>query len=72
MTWARGTHESPQGTISVHWQTDGDQFRIIADIPAATTARITFPDGTVHEAGPGRFDQTAGLPASLITASAAR
>lgn len=72
MTWARGTHDGPQGEIAVEWRIDGDGIRIVADIPAGTTARIVFPDGETHVAEQGRFDQTAGLPASLITAVASR
>jgi alpha-L-rhamnosidase len=55
VTWARGSHETPNGTISVHWQLDGDELRIDADIPADTSARILFPDGSEYTAGPGRF-----------------
>ncbi|MDE0546692.1 family 78 glycoside hydrolase catalytic domain [Microbacterium sp. C7(2022)] len=64
MTWARGTHAGPQGEIAVEWRIDGDSIRITADIPAGTTARVIFPDGTEHQALPGRFDRSAGLPAS--------
>ncbi|YCK81318.1 glycoside hydrolase family 78 protein [Arthrobacter sp. D3-18] len=63
ITWAKGTHESPHGTIRVHWQLDGDDLRIDADIPAETEARIVFPDGSEHRAGPGRFRATAHLTA---------
>lgn len=55
LTWAHGSHETPNGTIRVHWQLDGDELRIDADIPADTTARIVFPDGSGYTAGPGRF-----------------
>ncbi|WP_314325103.1 family 78 glycoside hydrolase catalytic domain [Paenarthrobacter ilicis] len=63
ITWAKGTHESPHGTIRVHWQLDGDTLRIDADIPAGTEARIVFPDRSEHLAGPGRFRASA--PASV-------
>jgi alpha-L-rhamnosidase len=66
MTWARGAHDGPQGEIAVEWRIEGDSIRIAADIPAGTTARIVFPDGTVHAAGPGRFDQISALPASTL------
>lgn len=72
MTWARGTHDGPQGEIAVDWRIEGDSIRIVADIPAGTTARIIFPDGETHLVGPGRFDKTAGLPASLHSAVATR
>ncbi|MDR7159858.1 family 78 glycoside hydrolase catalytic domain [Arthrobacter sp. BE255] len=66
LTWARGSHETPNGTIAVHWQLDGDELRIDADIPADTAARIVFPDGSEHRAGPGRFRGV--RPVSLETA----
>jgi alpha-L-rhamnosidase len=57
--WARGTHESPQGTIAVEWRTTGDILTITVDVPPATTARIVFPDGTVEgPVAPGRFSAT--------------
>ncbi|MDH6493203.1 family 78 glycoside hydrolase catalytic domain [Streptomyces sp. SAI-127] len=57
--WARGTHESPQGTIAVEWRTTGDTLTITVDVPPATTARVVFPDGTIEEpVGPGRFSAT--------------
>lgn len=55
LTWAHGSHETPNGTIRVHWQLDGEELRIDADIPSDTTARIVFPDGSGYTAGPGRF-----------------
>lgn len=58
MTWARGAHDGPQGRIAVEWRIEGDGIRITAEIPAGTTARIIFPDGTTHTTGPGRFDKT--------------
>ncbi|MFC8519369.1 family 78 glycoside hydrolase catalytic domain [Streptomyces sp. NPDC057257] len=57
--WARGTHESPQGTIAVEWRTTGELFTITVDVPPATTARVVFPDGTIVEpASCGRFSAT--------------
>lgn len=63
LTWARGTHESPQGTIRVEWSIDSRGMRIVADIPAGTRARIVYPGGAEFTAGSGRFDATVGLPA---------
>ncbi|WP_240720918.1 alpha-L-rhamnosidase [Pseudarthrobacter sp. NamE2] len=62
LTWARGSHETPNGTINVHWQLNGDELCIDADIPANTVARIIFPDGTEHAAGPGRFRAASTFP----------
>lgn len=55
LSWAEGSHESPNGTITVNWRHEGGELLIDAEIPAATTARIRFPDGTEFHAGPGRF-----------------
>ncbi|MFF0157302.1 family 78 glycoside hydrolase catalytic domain [Streptomyces sp. NPDC005263] len=57
--WARGTHDSPQGTIAVEWRTTGDRLAVTVDVPPATTARILFPDGTaVEPPGCGSFSAT--------------
>ena len=64
LTWARGSHETPNGTITVHWQLDGDELRIDADIPAETKARIVFPDGAEYTAGPGRYRAARSIPSA--------
>ncbi|WP_033283514.1 family 78 glycoside hydrolase catalytic domain [Streptomyces sp. NRRL F-525] len=57
--WARGTHESPQGTIAVEWRTVGDELIVTVDVPPATTARVVFPDGTTVQHLPaGTFSAT--------------
>ncbi|MFJ1670533.1 family 78 glycoside hydrolase catalytic domain [Streptomyces bottropensis] len=58
LTWARGTHESPQGTIAVEWRTTGDELTLAVDVPPATTARVVFPDGTTETATTGTFRAT--------------
>ncbi|ASN20044.1 family 78 glycoside hydrolase catalytic domain [Arthrobacter sp. YN] len=68
VTRARGSHESPNGTIKVNWQLDGEDLRIDADIPAETTARIIFPDGSEYTAGPGRFRAAASAASHHETA----
>ncbi|MEH0580450.1 family 78 glycoside hydrolase catalytic domain [Streptomyces sp. B21-108] len=55
--WARGTFDSPRGTITVDWRTEGDDLKVTVDVPAASTARIVFPDGETLTAGPGRFTE---------------
>ncbi|MFF4117577.1 family 78 glycoside hydrolase catalytic domain [Streptomyces sp. NPDC001714] len=56
--WARGTHESPQGTIAVDWRTDGDDLTVTVEVPPATTARIVFPDGTAETVKAGTYTTT--------------
>ncbi|MCQ6270644.1 glycoside hydrolase family 78 protein [Pseudarthrobacter sp. R1] len=64
LTWAGGSHETPNGTIKVHWQLDGGELRIDAYIPAETKARIVFPDGTEYSAGPGRYRAARAVPSA--------
>ncbi|WP_329224256.1 family 78 glycoside hydrolase catalytic domain [Streptomyces canus] len=58
LRWARGTHESPQGTITVEWRTTGDELTITVEVPPTTTARVVFPDGTTETATAGTFRAT--------------
>ncbi|MFJ7995698.1 family 78 glycoside hydrolase catalytic domain [Streptomyces sp. NPDC096310] len=58
LKWARGTHESPQGTITVEWRMAGDELTIAVDVPPAATARVVFPDGTTETATAGIFRAT--------------
>jgi alpha-L-rhamnosidase len=53
--WARGTFDSPRGTIEVEWRTEGDELHITVDVPPASTATVIFPEGEELTAGPGRF-----------------
>ncbi|MDH6484562.1 alpha-L-rhamnosidase [Streptomyces sp. SAI-127] len=53
--WARGTFDSPRGTIAVEWRTEGDELHITVDVPPASTATVIFPDGEELTAGPGLF-----------------
>lgn len=71
LTWARGTHETPNGTIAVDWRLEDGELRIRADIPAATSARIVFPDGARYDAGPGGFEASRALPERVPAAAAA-
>ncbi|QLH19526.1 family 78 glycoside hydrolase catalytic domain [Streptomyces sp. Rer75] len=58
LTWARGTHESPQGTIAVEWRMTGDELTITVEVPRASTARVVFPDGTIEAVTFGTFSAT--------------
>lgn len=65
VTWARGTHEGPQGPIAVDWRIVGERMHLRVEIPSGTTARVHMPDGTDHRIGAGRFEASALLPAGL-------
>lgn len=55
VTWARGTHDSPQGLIAVEWRIEGDEIEVSVDAPASVGVRIVLPDGTTTDArGPHR------------------
>lgn len=71
LTWARGSHESPQGTVRVEWRIEDGEFKICADLPAATTAQVVFPDGTTAQAGPGVFRESRRLRHPLTVMAAA-
>jgi alpha-L-rhamnosidase len=55
ITWARGTFDSPQGTIAVEWHAEDGELLITVDVPPGSTATVVFPDGKEFSAGPGRF-----------------
>ncbi|AZS38181.1 hypothetical protein CVS47_02832 [Microbacterium lemovicicum] len=71
ITWARGSHESPQGLITVDWRIEDGEMHISAELPSGTDARIVFPDGTEVSAEPGSFSARRPLrhPSSLLTAA---
>lgn len=70
VTWARGTHESPQGTIAVDWRIESGRMHLSAEIPSGTTARVVMPDGTEHRLGAGRFEASALLTIAMAVPAA--
>lgn len=61
LTWARGSHDGPQGTIAVEWRIEGERMRLRAEIPSGTTALVVLPDGDEHRIGAGVFETSAQL-----------
>ncbi|MFK4836666.1 family 78 glycoside hydrolase catalytic domain [Microbacterium sp. ZW T2_14] len=55
LTWAETTHDSPQGSISVRWHSDGDRFEVEVDLPAGTHGTLVLPDGSERALPPGRI-----------------
>lgn len=55
LTWAKTTHESPQGLISVAWRNDDGRFEVDVDLPAGTRGTLVLPDGSERELAPGRI-----------------
>lgn len=61
ITWARGTHVSPQGSIAVEWRIEGERMLLTAQIPSGTSALVVLPDGCERRIGPGAFEASAPL-----------
>ena len=62
ITWARGSHESPQGSIAVEWRIEGERMHLTAEIPSGTNGRVVLPDGTEHRIAAGRLETSVLLP----------
>ncbi|MFC3996959.1 family 78 glycoside hydrolase catalytic domain [Nocardiopsis sediminis] len=62
LTWARGTFESPQGTITVGWRIEDGDLAITVDVPPGSAAEVRFPDGTTLRGGPGSLSDRRPLP----------
>ncbi|TDO47144.1 alpha-L-rhamnosidase [Kribbella sp. VKM Ac-2527] len=56
--WARGTYESPQGTIEVAWHTAGGTLQLEVDVPPGSTAEVIFPHGETTTLPAGRSTLT--------------
>lgn len=69
LTWARGSHEGPQGLVTVEWRIEDGELHLSAELPAATSARIVFSDGTETLVGPGAFSGSRSLrqPSTVLT-----
>ncbi|GAA4013755.1 family 78 glycoside hydrolase catalytic domain [Streptomyces plumbiresistens] len=52
--WARGTFDSPRGTIGVEWRMTDDELDLTVDVPPTATATVVFPDGEELTLSPGR------------------
>ncbi|MBP2351661.1 alpha-L-rhamnosidase [Kribbella aluminosa] len=64
--WARGSFESPQGTIEVEWQDDGDTFQLTVDVPPCSVAVVVFPDGQRATLTPGHFSTNRPAPTGKV------
>ena len=43
LRWAKGTHETPDGIVSVSWRYDGESFALEVSLPASMDYRIELP-----------------------------
>ena len=51
--WARTSHQSPFGLISVEWKLSIDGFQLELLVPHGSTAHVTLPNGNVQTLGAG-------------------
>jgi alpha-L-rhamnosidase len=51
--WARTSHQSPFGLISVVWKLSIDGFQLELLVPQGTKAHVTLPNGTAETLGAG-------------------
>jgi hypothetical protein len=54
ITWARASHASPRGPVSVAWRREGPRFTLDVDLPPNTSAEVRLPGArlaTVTEGG---------------------
>jgi alpha-L-rhamnosidase len=56
LTSAKGTLESPYGTIVSDWKIEGNEFRLHVEVPVNTTAEVVLPSGAVKNFGSGSYD----------------
>jgi alpha-L-rhamnosidase len=66
VTWARASHESPYGRVTVAWREESGRFILEVEIPPNTTANVRWPFVTAEEINEG------GAPASRSPGVGAR
>ena len=62
--FAEARHLTPYGPASVRWDRDGDQVRIVAEVPPNSRADVELPDGQRLGVGSGRHTWTVTAPAA--------
>jgi alpha-L-rhamnosidase len=63
LTSAEADLDTPYGRIQIGWRHEGDLFHLGLTVPAGSSGDVVLPDGTTHDAPPGRHAFTAPLPA---------
>lgn len=53
LRWAKGTHETPDGIISVSWKYDGESFSLKVSLPADMDYQVELPPEAVALNGHG-------------------
>ncbi|RRJ31400.1 alpha-L-rhamnosidase [Halocatena pleomorpha] len=70
LDWVDASVETPNGTLAVAWDRDGDEYRLSTTIPWNTSATIRLPeaaDATVAESGTKLHGRTDGSLSGLRT-----
>ena len=55
LTSARGSVNTPYGTIVSDWTLDGDDFTINIEVPVGTTCELVLPNGATQTFGSGSY-----------------
>jgi alpha-L-rhamnosidase len=53
ITGASAHHDSPYGRIESSWKIASGFFELNVSVPPSTRAKVTLPDGSSHDCGPG-------------------
>jgi len=53
ITWARASHASPRGRVSVAWRRDGDRFALEVELPPNTSAEVRLPGARLESVTEG-------------------
>ena len=61
LTWAKATHEGPQGLIASEWTREKNTFTLTVTSPKGTPTRIVLPDGSNHKMRGGKKTFTCDL-----------
>jgi alpha-L-rhamnosidase len=63
VTWARASHDSPYGRVSVAWREEKSRFVLVVETPPNTTAEVRWPFATTEEIkeGGGPASKSAGV-----------
>ena len=66
LTWAEGTHESPQGTIAASWRVSGQQIHAELSIPTGSRCTLALPGAEPETVqGPATVTRATAITASL-------
>ena len=63
ITWARASHVSPRGPISVAWESRPEAFRLEVSLPPNTSAEVSIPAARAADVreGDGPIDEARGV-----------